>query len=38
VRRVAALDTHVAYEPTLEDAMLPQVDGIHAAVIDLCTF
>ena len=38
VRRVAALDTHVAYEPTLEDAILPQVDGIHAAVIDLCTF
>jgi len=38
VRRVAALDTHVAYEPTLEDAILPQVDDIHAAVVDLCTF
>ena len=31
VRRVAALDTHVAYEPTLEDAILPQVDDIAAA-------
>ena len=38
VRRVAALDTHVAYEPTLEDAILPQVDDIHAALVDLCTF
>ena len=38
VRRVAALDTHVAYEPTLEDAILPQVDDIHAAIVDLCTF
>ena len=36
VRRVAALDTHVAYEPTLEDAILPQVDDIDAAVVDLC--
>ena len=32
VRRVAALDTHVAYEPTLEDAILPQVDDIHTAL------
>jgi 2-oxoisovalerate dehydrogenase E1 component len=38
VRRVAALDTHVAYEPTLEDAILPQVDDIYAALVDLCTF
>ena len=38
VRRIAALDTHVAYEPTLEDAILPQVDDIHAAIVDLCTF
>jgi 2-oxoisovalerate dehydrogenase E1 component len=38
VRRVAALDTHVAYEPTLEHAILPQVDDIHAALVDICTF
>ncbi len=28
VRRVAATDTHVAYEPGLERAILPQVDDI----------
>jgi 2-oxoisovalerate dehydrogenase E1 component len=38
VRRVAAQDTHVAYEPTLEDAVLPQIDDIAAAVVDVCTF
>jgi 2-oxoisovalerate dehydrogenase E1 component len=38
VRRVAALDTHVAYEPGLEDAILPQVADIHAALVDVCTF
>ncbi|HKA03454.1 MAG TPA: dehydrogenase E1 component subunit alpha/beta, partial [Acidimicrobiales bacterium] len=38
VRRVGALDTHVAYEPTLEDAILPQVDDISAALTDLCAF
>jgi 2-oxoisovalerate dehydrogenase E1 component len=38
VRRVAAKDTHVAYEPTLEDAILPQVDDIYEAVTDLCAF
>ena len=32
VRRVAAIDTHVAYEPTLENAVLPQVDDIAAAL------
>ena len=32
VRRVAAADTHVAYEPTLENAILPQVDDIVAAI------
>ena len=31
VRRVAALDTHVPYEPTLERAVLPQVDDIATA-------
>ena len=32
VSRVAALDTHVAYEPTLEDAILPQVSDITAGL------
>jgi 2-oxoisovalerate dehydrogenase E1 component len=31
VRRVTALDCHVAYEPSLEHAVLPQVDDIVAA-------
>jgi 2-oxoisovalerate dehydrogenase E1 component len=35
VRRVAAMDTHVPYEPTLESAVLPQVDDIVAAATEL---
>ncbi|HEX2040894.1 MAG TPA: dehydrogenase E1 component subunit alpha/beta [Acidimicrobiales bacterium] len=38
VRRVGALDTHVPYEPTLERAVLPQVDDIAAAARDLLAF
>jgi 2-oxoisovalerate dehydrogenase E1 component len=38
VRRVAALDTHVPYEPTLERAVLPQVDDIIAAARDLLEY
>lgn len=38
VRRIGATDTPVAYEPTLEDAILPQVDGIAAALLDLATW
>jgi 2-oxoisovalerate dehydrogenase E1 component len=38
VQRVAAIDTPVAYEPTLENAILPQVDDIYAAITDLCGF
>jgi 2-oxoisovalerate dehydrogenase E1 component len=30
VARIGATDTHVAYEPTLEKAILPQVEGIVA--------
>jgi len=35
VRRVGALDTFVPYEPTLEKAVLPQVDDIERAARDL---
>ncbi|MEY2399639.1 MAG: 2-oxoisovalerate dehydrogenase component, partial [Actinomycetota bacterium] len=38
IRRVAAIDTHVAYEPTLERAVLPQVADIHAAMLDLLKY
>jgi 2-oxoisovalerate dehydrogenase E1 component len=38
VRRVAALDTHVAYSPVLEDAILPQVDDIADAARELAGF
>jgi 2-oxoisovalerate dehydrogenase E1 component len=38
IRRVAALDTHVAYEPTLEQAILPQVDDIIAAARQTLAF
>jgi 2-oxoisovalerate dehydrogenase E1 component len=38
VSRVGATDTHVAYEPTLEKAILPQVDGIIAAARDVLEF
>jgi 2-oxoisovalerate dehydrogenase E1 component len=38
VRRVAALDTHVGYEPTLEAATLPQVDDIAVAARELLDF
>ncbi len=35
VRRVAALDTFVAYAPQLEDAILPQVADLAKAILDL---
>jgi 2-oxoisovalerate dehydrogenase E1 component len=38
IRRVAAADTHVAYEPTLAAAILPQVEDIVAAARDLLAF
>ncbi len=38
VRRVAATDTFVAYEPTLESAILPQVDDIEQAARELAKF
>src|SRR5438045_1249872 len=35
VRRVAALDTFVAYAPQLEDAILPQSGDVLKAIVDL---
>jgi 2-oxoisovalerate dehydrogenase E1 component len=35
VRRVAALDTFVAYAPQLEDAILPQADDVAKAISEL---
>ena len=38
VARVGALDCHVAYEPSLEHAILPQVDTIAAAARDILDY
>ncbi len=38
IRRVTATDTHVAYEPTLEHAILPQVEDIVAAARSTLSF
>jgi 2-oxoisovalerate dehydrogenase E1 component len=38
VRRVAATDTFCAYQPKLEDAILPQTEDIVRAVQDLVAF
>jgi 2-oxoisovalerate dehydrogenase E1 component len=35
VRRVGAMDTFVAYQPVLEDAILPQPNTILQAIVDL---
>jgi 2-oxoisovalerate dehydrogenase E1 component len=35
VRRIGALDTFVAYQPILEDAILPQPETIFKAIVDL---
>jgi len=38
VRRVAALDSFVAYHPTLEDAILPQVADVERAIQALARY
>ena len=38
VRRVAAMDTFVAYQPILEDAILPQPDDLYRAMAELAAF
>ena len=38
VRRVAAMDTFVAYQPLLEDAILPQPDDLYKAMVELAAY
>ncbi len=38
VRRVGAMDTFVAYQPLLEDAILPQPEHLYQAMADLAAF
>jgi len=38
VRRVAAMDTFVAYQPILEDAILPQPEDLYRAMLDLAKY
>ena len=38
VRRLAATDTFVAYQPALEDAILPQADDLYQAMLKLAEF
>ncbi len=38
VRRVAAMDTFVAYQPLLEDAILPQPEDLYRAMDELAAF
>ncbi len=38
VRRVAALDSMVAYAPTLEDHILPQKDDVLKAIVEVAEF
>ena len=35
VKRVAGMDTFVAYQPVLEDAILPQPERILKAILEL---
>ena len=38
VKRIAATDTFVAYQPILEDAILPQVSDLFRAMKELAEF
>jgi 2-oxoisovalerate dehydrogenase E1 component len=38
VKRVASTDTWVGYAPRLEDAILPQIETIRAAVLEIAKF
>ena len=38
VRRVAAMDTFVAYQPILEDAILPQPEDLYKAMLEMAKY
>jgi len=38
VKRIGALDTFVAYQPVIEDAILPQTDDVYKAIVALKAF
>ncbi|HEX7157938.1 MAG TPA: transketolase C-terminal domain-containing protein, partial [Edaphobacter sp.] len=38
VRRVAAMDSFVAYQPLLEDVILPQPEDLYSAIEELAAF
>jgi 2-oxoisovalerate dehydrogenase E1 component len=38
VRRIGALDSFVAYQPAVEDAILPQPEGIFRAIVSLAKY
>ncbi len=38
VRRIGAMDTFVAYQPILEDAILPQPEDLYRAMAELAAF
>ncbi len=38
VRRIAAKDTFVAYQPILEDAILPQAEDVYNAIVELADY
>jgi 2-oxoisovalerate dehydrogenase E1 component len=38
VKRVAAMDTFVAYQPLLEDVILPQPEDLHRAMAELAGY
>jgi 2-oxoisovalerate dehydrogenase E1 component len=38
IRRVASLDTWVAYSPQLEDAILPQVEDVLRAIREIAAY
>jgi 2-oxoisovalerate dehydrogenase E1 component len=38
VRRVASTDTFVAYAPELEDVILPQVEDLEQAIVEIAGF